>query len=220
MDEAESDPDRCFRLNVMGARILAAAADLQGIPSVTYSTDLVFDGATLTPYVESREVRPMNVYGQSKVAAEMAVADFSCSLCIRTAAFFGAGPRSDFLTDALRAIRAGRTTPAIDDVIISPTYLPDLAVATLELLLAGWTGIVHVTNQDSLSWADFARRGAEALQLDAALVDGRPLRSFGLAARRPAFSALTSERVQIMPTLADALDRYAANPIGLRKQDQ
>jgi flagellin-like hook-associated protein FlgL len=74
-DDADADSDRCYRENAAGPAVLAAACAARGVRLVTFSSDLVFDGAQARPYVESDPVAPLCVYGRSKVAAEQNAGD-------------------------------------------------------------------------------------------------------------------------------------------------
>ena len=208
VDEAELKRAECFRENVLGPQALAAAAHSRQISLLTYSSDLVFDGHSATPYVESSPARPLNVYGESKLACEAAALQYPTTLCARTAAFFSARPRGDFLSDALLALSSGRPAIALDDVTVSPTYLPDLADASLDLLIDGCTGLVHLANQGAISWSNLLTWGAEALDIDTRKIERRRLSEARLAAPRPLYSALASERVYVMPTLEDAMERF------------
>src|SRR5258707_6145153 len=67
VDKAESEPDLAYAINRDGARGVAAAAALQGVPIIHFSTDYVFDGKKTGPYVESDPVAPQGVYGHSKL---------------------------------------------------------------------------------------------------------------------------------------------------------
>ena len=69
-------------------------------------------------------------------------------------------------------------------------------------------GVWHLANQGEASWAEFARRAARAAGLDSSLVEACPMASLALVARRPLYSALTSERGLLLPALDDALSRY------------
>jgi dTDP-4-dehydrorhamnose reductase len=210
VDEAEFHSAECFRENLRGPQSLAACAQRRHVPLLTFSTDLVFDGAAATPYVESSLTKPLNVYGMSKLASEAATLAYSTTLCVRTAAFFGAWHRGDFLSDALLALSCGRKSVALDDVTVSPTYLPDLAQASLDLLIDGCTGLVHLANVGAVSWAKFLELGAQALDIDTRKLERRRLPELNLPAPRPLYSALASERVCVMPTLEDAIHRYAS----------
>jgi dTDP-4-dehydrorhamnose reductase len=211
VDDAEADRERCFRENEDGARVLAAACARRGIPLVTFSTDLVFDGSKGAPYLESDPVRPLGAYGESKAAAERAVLEaHPRSLVARTSAFFGPWDDYNFLTLAIAALRRGEPFRAADDAVVSPTYVPDLAHAALDLLVDGADGVWHLANEGALSWAAFARRGAEAAGLDAALVEGCATATLGLRAPRPGYSALSTERGAPLPTVENAICRYLA----------
>jgi dTDP-4-dehydrorhamnose reductase len=98
----------------------------------------------------------------------------------------------------------------MDDVVVSPTYVPDLVNATLDLLIDGEQGLWHLVNEGSVSWAEFARQAAVMARINPAGLVARAHGNAGLLAPRPSFSALTSERGVIMPTLEDALVRYVA----------
>jgi dTDP-4-dehydrorhamnose reductase len=209
VDEAEQDRERCYRENADGPALLADACAGHGIQLLTFSSDLVFDGAQRTPYVESTTVAPLNVYGGSKAAAEARVlAALPGALVVRTSAFFGPWDRYNFITGSLRALASGERIMAAEDTLISPTYAPDLAHACLDLLLDGADGIWHLANVGAISWADLARQAAEMAGLDASGVVGCAMADLGLAAPRPRYGVLGSERAALLPALDDALQRY------------
>ena len=211
VDDAEVDRERCYLENSRGAELLASACAVRALPFVTFSTDLVFDGQRQTPYVETHDVSPLNVYGLSKVRAERAVMQAHAdALIVRTSAFFGPWDEHNYVTIALRALARGDAFAAIDDVVISPTYVPDLVNASLDLLIDGERGLWHLVNDGSLSWAELVRRAAKLANVSTRPLQSRSWRTFGLTAQRPAFSALTSERGIVMPNLEDALARYVA----------
>ncbi|HVF66991.1 MAG TPA: family 1 glycosylhydrolase [Pyrinomonadaceae bacterium] len=211
VDDAESDRERCMRENAEGPALLAEACAARGVSLVTFSSDLVFDGASPDAYLESDAVSPLNVYGRSKAEAEARVlASHPSALVVRTSAFFGPRDEYNFVTLALRSLARGRGFAAASDSVVSPTYVPDLVNACLDLLIDGERGVWHLANRGALSWAEFARLAARAAGLDESLVEERPTASFNFAARRPAFSALASERGSLLPALEDALARYVA----------
>jgi dTDP-4-dehydrorhamnose reductase len=219
VDDAEATRDLCWRANADGAVYLAAGAAACQARYVTFSTDLVFDGLTKRPYVEGNEPRPINTYGASKRAAEERIAMLASeALIVRTAAFFGPIDHHGFLTRALREVSAGRELLAADDVVVSPTYLPHLVDAVLDLLIDGEQGIWHLANDGQVSWADFAALAARLANLDDSLVRRVPVADLGLRACRPAFSALDSERGRVMPTLESAVTEYLASPINVWRE--
>jgi dTDP-4-dehydrorhamnose reductase len=93
-------------------------------------------------------------------------------------------------------------------MVVSPTYVPDLVNVSLDLLIDRERGIWHLTNAQALSWADLARRACDAAGVDASRLEVVSSESCGHLARRPEFSALSSERAMLMPSLDDALRRY------------
>ena len=97
---------------------------------------------------------------------------------------------------------------AADDVTISPTYVPHLVNAALDLLIDGEHGVWHLANSGAATWADFARTVADMGGSNRAHVRGRSNASLSLAARRPAFSALSSERGTLLPSLEQGLEHY------------
>jgi dTDP-4-dehydrorhamnose reductase len=209
VDDAETDAERCFRENAIGPEVLATACAARGVKLVTFSSDLVFGGKQTRPYVESSPVQPLNQYGRSKVEAERRVLErLPSALVIRTGAFFGPWDRYNFVTIALGVLARGERFAAADDAIVSPTYVPDLVHTSLDLLIDEESGLWHLTNQGEVTWAELARWAATLAGQDPLLVDGRPMRTLGLTAARPHFSALVSERGRLMPTLDDALERY------------
>jgi dTDP-4-dehydrorhamnose reductase len=209
VDQAESEPGCCLRENADGAAVLAIECAARGLPLVTFSSDLVFDGSKSAPYVESDPVAPLNVYGRSKAQAEVRVMDaHPCALVVRTSAFFGPWDAHNFVTAALRELGAGRPFAAADDATVSPTYVPDLANACLDLLIDGERGIWHLATPGAITWAELAQRAAELAGVDARLLEPRPTHAFGFPAPRPLYTALASERGWPMPPLEDALGRF------------
>lgn len=82
------------------------------------------------------------------------------TLVIRTNAFFGPRDNFNFLYNTVRDLKQGKEVVASRD-IVSPTYVPDLVQATLDLLLDGETGVWHLTNQGAVSWYDLAQDVAD-----------------------------------------------------------
>lgn len=205
VDEAECESERCFRENTVGAANLARACADRNIRCVTFSTDLVFDGSKRSPYVESDEPNPLNVYGVSKLHAEREVLALCAeAMVVRSSAFFGPWDSYNFVNIALRTLARGHEFHATDG-IVSPTYVPDLVHAVLDLLIDGESGVFHLANQGEITWYELARRAAEFAGVDASRLRRVAL---DLPAPRPAYSALASERAWIMPQLEAALARY------------
>jgi dTDP-4-dehydrorhamnose reductase len=210
VDDAECQSPACRSANVDGAGTLARACAETDTKLVAFSTDLVFDGEKTAPYVESDEPRPLSEYGRAKADAEVTIlATAPGALVVRTAAFFDEHDDYNFVTRTLRALIAGDESVAASDVVVSPTYVPDLVHAVLDLALDNERGLWHLTSDGALTWEELARRAARMARVSAASLRGVPLAELRLAAARPKYSALTSERGWMMPTIDHALARYA-----------
>jgi len=201
--DAEQEPEGCYRENTEGAVALAKACARLGIPFVTFSSDLVFDGRLGRAYVETDPPSPACVYGASKAEAERcALQTYPDALVIRTSAFFGPWDQYNFVYHTLSALASGHEVPAGADCIISPTYVPDLVNAALDLLIDGETGIWHLANQGAVSWGEFARMAAERGGFD----PGRIV--LHGTERAPTSTALASVRGEMLPAIDSALDRF------------
>lgn len=217
VDDAEREPDVCLRVNATGAAILADACAQHNVALLTFSSDLVFNGAVFNPYVESDTVAPLNVYGCSKALAEKLVLKVNPkSLIIRTSAFFGPWDDYNFVTIALSQLSAGNPFVVAEDGIVSPTYVPDLVHASLDLLIDGEYGLWHLANKGEIAWADLARVAAKRAGVSTSTLIARPTQELGLVAKRPSYSVLGSTRGELMPCLDSAIARYSDERIGNR----
>lgn len=199
--EAEQQPDDCFRINTTGPELLAAACARRGIPFVTFSSDLVFDGKLGRPYLEPDPTSPACVYGESKAQAEDRVLAIDPqALIVRTSAFFGPWDVHNFLHHTVAILSRGDELFASDTAVVSPTYVPDLVHATLDLLLDGERGIWHLANQGSISWHGLAREIAGRTGLSP-----RKIRDSG---GERVDTTLGTSRGQILRPLTAALDDY------------
>jgi dTDP-4-dehydrorhamnose reductase len=199
--QAERHPELCFAINSAGAASVAAICARHDIPCVTCSSHLVFSGSGGALYCEGDATDPRSVYGRSKERAELLVgARGGRQLIIRSAAFFGGG---GFAARLASRLYQGRSVRVPDDHTFTPSYLPDVAHAILDLLIDGESGIWHLSNGEPVSWAGFAARLASALHVDASRVHGN-----GRAACRN--TALGSHKGRLLPSLDNALMRFAA----------
>jgi dTDP-4-dehydrorhamnose reductase len=200
--DAEREAQLCFRENTVGVETLAEACAKGGVPLVSFSSDLVFSGRGGAPYREDDLPSPECVYGRSKSEAERCIsAVLPSGLVVRTSAFFGPWDRHNFAFLALRAMGAGIPFQASDTDYVSPTYVPDLVHATLDLLIDGEQGIWHLANRGYTSWFDFAvalARHAKVPTESLMRAGGETRRSFALA----------SNRGEIMPPLESAIRRF------------
>ncbi len=207
VDEAEGEPEVCRRANTLGPALLAAECARRGIALVTFSSDLVFDGLAQRPYIESDGVSPLGCYGLSKAEAEALVLKaLPTALVVRTGALFSPWDPFNFVTAALQLLADGKTLFAAD-AVASPTYIPHLVHASLDLLIDGEEGLWHLANPSALSWANAVRLAAQLAGLDPRRI--RPSSAARLhRAPRPQYSALGSERGTLLPPLEKALAQH------------
>jgi dTDP-4-dehydrorhamnose reductase len=208
VDDAEDDL-RHWRENVAGPTLLAETCAQAGTRLLTFSSDLVFDGEKPQAYLESDEPNPLNAYGMGKRASELAVlARCPGALVVRTAAFFGPWDPYNFVARTLQALHRGLPWKAVDDQWVSPTYVPHLVQASLDLLIDREQGLWHLANQGVITWFELARSVAQAAGLNHRLVHGVPGASLALRAPRPRRVPLSSERGWLLPALDSALCTY------------
>jgi dTDP-4-dehydrorhamnose reductase len=198
VDAAESELEAAFAVNATAVQNLALAAKRVGALLVHVSTDYVFDGAQSRPYVEDDAPSPINAYGRSKRAGEMALEAVGApALLVRTSGVFGPGGSrakgGSFVDRILERARTGAALRVVDDQRFAPTYAPDLAAALVGLLAAKATGIVHVTNEGTCSWYELAVAALEVAHVGAT-VDRISSTELAAPARRPAYSVLSNAR--------------------------
>ncbi|MGH8675796.1 MAG: dTDP-4-dehydrorhamnose reductase, partial [Burkholderiales bacterium] len=160
---AESERDLAFAVNASSVLRLADQARKIDALLVHFSTDYVFDGEKKLPYVESDPSGPLNVYGESKLAGERAVAASGCRHFIfRTSWVYGPGGRN-FLVAILAAAKAGRELRVVNDQHGAPTSSEDIARALAGMLsssdfLRKPNGIYHLSAAGGTTWYEFARQ--------------------------------------------------------------
>jgi dTDP-4-dehydrorhamnose reductase len=209
VDEAEANSNECFAINAIGPGLLAEACRRHGIRFMTFSSDLVFDGIKEMPYYETDFTNPLNIYGASKAEGERKVqAANNEGLIIRTSAFFGPWDRYNFVYNVLESLKKNDTVEMPNDVIVSPTYVPDLADASMDLFIDEETGIWHLTNEGMMTWSDFGGVVAERGGYEKSRLRSKPLIEMGWRAKRPLYSVLKSEKGIKLPALDHALVRY------------
>jgi dTDP-4-dehydrorhamnose reductase len=197
VDQAESEPERAFRVNREGAAYLAAAASSIGARMIQISTDFVFDGAQRTPYRPDASCRPLNVYGASKRAGEEVVLELggTPATVIRTSWVYAARGQN-FVRTMLRLMRDRREVRVVNDQVGSPTWATGLADALWSLARRReLAGVFHWADAGAASWYDLAcaiqEEGASLGLLSGHVtVEPIPGAEFPTPARRPPFSVL------------------------------
>jgi dTDP-4-dehydrorhamnose reductase len=210
VDDAEYDPDTCFRVNASFPIRIAAACAREGVRLLTFSSDLVFGADEHeAPYTETSRVAPLNVYGRSKAEMEAGVLTaMPQALVVRTSSFFGPWDEANFVTQALETLARGALLRAPSDQVVSPTYVPDLIHAALDLLIDDEHGLWHLTNEGAITWSELACAAAACARVRCGRIEPQPTKELGQRALRPRYSVLRSERACLLPPLTDALERY------------
>lgn len=162
VDACARDPERALELNGRAVGRLAAAADALSAQMVQVSTNEVFEGAPGHSYRESDVARPINPYGESKLAGEKAALDAASSCTVvRTAWIFG-GPRSfptKILAMAAQVADRNETLRVVEDEIGNPTPAATLADRIVRLTrLASPPSIIHLAGEPSASRLEWAKQ--------------------------------------------------------------
>ena len=214
VDDAEIYYNECITVNTIAPGILAHVCNTAGIRFMTFSSDLIFNGTKRTPYEETDIATPLNIYGKSKANGEQVVQKSNPgSLIIRTSAFFGPWDSFNFAYSIIDSIQNGRQHSVVKDVIVSPTYVPDLANAAIDLFIDEEEGIWHLSNDGMISWADFACAIADRAGCNKKHLHFKNLDEMGWKAQRPMYSALKSEKGIKLPLLDNALERFFEHKI-------
>ena len=205
VDQAESRPAAAFHGNALVPAAIAEAAAGAGAPLVHVSTDYVFDGASNHPYETDHLVQPLNVYGASKAAGELAVRAIQPRSAIVRTSWLVSPDGSNFLKTMLRLALTRDRIGVVDDQRGRPTIAADLAaaLATVALRLVrdaeAPTGVFHFANEGATTWWGFAAAIFEAASergIKVPAVDAIATSAYPTPARRPANSELSTRRIE------------------------
>jgi dTDP-4-dehydrorhamnose reductase len=197
VDKAESNKQLCTLLNSEAPAYLAAAIESRGGWMVQISTDYVFNGTNHTPYVETDTPSPNSIYGNTKLAGELAVSKF----CKRTMIIRTAWLYSTFGNNFVKTmIRLGQERPQLGvvyDQIGTPTYARDLAIVIMEAINKGITpGVYHFSNEGIISWYDFTKAIHRIAGITTCKVLPLHTSEYPSAAPRPAYSVLDKTKIK------------------------
>jgi dTDP-4-dehydrorhamnose reductase len=211
VDGCESDPEHARAANARGPEVLASACRETEALLITISTDYVFDGRKNGFYTQRDQPNPISIYGQSKLDGERrAQLTHARTIVVRSGYIFGVGG-NNFLSTLLTRARVGECLKAINDMVGTPTYAPDLARRLHRLAQMDLPGTYHVVNAgEGASFEDFARVAIDIAGLDPKLVQGTSLSELNRPAPRPRNSrlrCLLSEAVGLdtLPNWKEAL---------------
>ncbi|MEI2283289.1 dTDP-4-dehydrorhamnose reductase [Paenibacillus polysaccharolyticus] len=164
VDAAETDTDGAYKVNAVGTRNVAVAAEKVGAKLIYISTDYVFDGQSTTPYQEYDDTNPQSVYGKSKRAGEWLVQSL-CSkwFVVRTSWVYGLHG-NNFVKTMLKLGQEKPKLQVVHDQKGSPTYTVDLALFLIELMGTEMYGIYHASNCGDCTWYEFTQAIFEEAQ--------------------------------------------------------
>lgn len=229
---AATDVDRCeideawaWRLNRDMAENVAQEAARVGAKMIHISTDAVFDGEEGN-YDEEAVPRPINVYGESKLAGEQAVLEANPDALVVRTNLFGlsvSDRRRGLLAWFRDNLEAGESTPGFTDVWFSPILVNTLGEWLLDLVNAGAQGVLHVGGGSCLTKYEFGRQVARSFGLDAELVRRSTLGEAGLKAPRPQRLCLDSSKAagileRQLPEVSEGLDRLRGSRLTERTE--
>lgn len=215
VDAAEDNQEVCHKVNVDGTANIAKMCGKLDIPMVYISTDYVFDGQGETPWEpDCKAYAPLNVYGQTKLGGELAVAQtLGKYFIVRIAWVFGLNGKN-FIKTMLKVAKNHPQVRVVNDQIGTPTYTYDLARLLVDMMETEKYGYYHVTNEGGyISWYDFTK---EIYRQAGLSTEVQPVTTaeYGLSkAARPFNSRLEKKKLKEngftpLPTWQDALGRY------------
>lgn len=213
VDGCESNSDTAMQVNGEGVAFLAMITRAIGATLVQVSTDYVFDGSKGQPYREDDLPRPLNVYGESKLAGELNVDVNPDNLVVRTQWLYGLHGKN-FVETMLRLGQEKDRLNVVDDQIGAPTWTVDLAKGILALLDAGCRGTYHVANSGATSWNGFAQAIFDEAGMKVQ-VDPLTTEQLHRPARRPLHSTLDCSKLAadtglVLQPWQEALRQYLA----------
>jgi dTDP-4-dehydrorhamnose reductase len=231
VDRAEAERDAAFAVNAQACEVLASEARKLGAWLVHYSTDYVFDGAGERPWQETDATVPVNVYGQSKLAGEQAVARCERHIVLRTSWVFDTWGQN-FLKSILRAAAQRESLNVVSDQWGAPTraaLIADVTAHLLRRLAPDAAGIYHLAAAGETNWHAYAQLAiAHAIEQGVTMKTGpdqvRPISTadYPTAAARPANSRLDTSRLRRtfdlhLPAWQDGVRSVVAELAALRE---
>ncbi len=217
VDGAEDPANReaVWEANVHATRTLARACRQAGAKMVYISTDYVFDGRGSSPWVpDDKSFAPLNVYGQSKLEGELAVAsELDRFFVVRTAWVFGLNGRN-FIRTMIRVGKTHESVRVVNDQIGTPTYTKDLSRLLADMIETEKYGFYHATNEGGyVSWYDFCVEFYRQYGLNTKVIPVTTQEYGKSIAARPFNSRLDKSKLKEkgfapLPDWRDAVSRY------------
>lgn len=199
VDKAETEQDVAYKVNAQSVGEIAKECAKINCSLITISTDYVFNGNGVSPYLPNHKAEPINYYGYTKwIGEKLAIENWAKTLVIRTAWVYSEHGHN-FVKTILRLLKEKTEIKVVNDQIGAPTYAADLAKAIITII-SEWQkgnnnfGIYHFTNNAHISWFDFANE-IKSLSGSACVVLPVPSTAYPTAAKRPAYSLMDTHHI-------------------------
>lgn len=199
VDKAEDDEITAREINAFAVKKLANVCKSNNSLFIHISTDYVFDGTSIRPYLEDDPVSPNSVYGKTKAEGEQNIISSGCSYIIVRTSWLYSSFGNNFVKTMLRLGSEREFVNVVDDQNGNPTWAYDLANAILLLIRRfGNTNVKEIfnySNEGTIPWSNFA----EAIfYIGNKNCEARPIstKEYGSKANRPAFSALDKSKIK------------------------
>jgi len=212
VDNAESEPKKCFEVNEGGTSNIVEACKELDCKLIYISTDYVFSGSGTKPNEVSEKPAPQNVYGRSKLAGELIVQNsLEKYFIVRTSWVFGRNG-NNFVKTMLRIASGKDEISVVSDQTGSPTYTVDLAQLLCDMVVSHKYGVYHATNEGFCSWAEFAEEIFKTVGYEIK-VNNITSEEYPTKAPRPKNSRLSKSKLEtegflLLPIWQDAIKRY------------
>lgn len=213
--EDEENVSKVYAINADGTKYVAQECKKLDCKMIYISTDYVFDGRGTEPWAaDCKDFMPLSVYGKTKLAGELAVAELlEKFFIVRIAWVFGVNGKN-FVKTMLNVAKTHDTVRVVNDQIGTPTYTFDLARLLVDMAESDRYGYYHATNEGGyISWYDFTKEIYRQAGLQTKVIPVSTA-GYGLSkALRPFNSRLDKSKLsdngfQRLPVWQDALARY------------
>lgn len=187
-DQADDEKGTCYKVNVDGTKNIVNSCKKHDIYLIHISTDFVFSGNKTTPYTEDDPRDPIEWYGKTKAMAEELVESGLSSYSIARLGYplrakYDAKPH--MLTKTLQGLESGKLYPQFSDMIITPTYVDDLAKSLDKIIELHPTGIYHLHGSTSLSPFELSKKIAKMFGHDPSVIKEGSLKEYQKSSDRP-----------------------------------
>ena len=202
VDKAESEGELAYQINHLAISKIAEISNKQKVKLIHISTDYIFDGVSEKAYLESDDPSPLNIYGKSKLAGEVAVCASMQrnAIIVRTSGLYSEYS-NNFVDTILRKAQKFDELNVVSDQYSSPTNASDLAKVIIQIINHKkfrnhdqLTQIYHYSSYGVCSWFEFAREILELANIDCQ-VNPIETKDYLTAARRPKYSFLNTDKI-------------------------